>query len=275
MSGTGTLRPVELAEHLGFDSAWLTLPQTATAAPGPTPNQVPATAPAPHRSLAPLDVLAEAAAHTGRLALGAATLPLTGADPLGLAEELAALDRRSGARLNPAVALGADPATGDTDRDRAGELLDGLRKLAPGLAHRLWCAPADPHAARWAGEQGLNLLVGTDRGDATHRLALVRAFREAHPRGAWARVCHRLAVLPVDAATPTQRARYREYAEQSPALVGPAPELAHLLAADAAFREVEEAAFVLPDGFPPEDHAQLLTDLASRLAPLLGWQPVY
>ncbi|PYC70617.1 hypothetical protein C7C46_27300 [Streptomyces tateyamensis] len=293
VAGAAALRSVELAEHQGFDSAWLTLPRTAEQAAERTAD----------RPSAQLDTLAAAAARTHRLALGTTTLPLTGASAPQLAEELAALDRSHGARLNPGVefgtvgtgpgtigatsgtvgtgangatpgTVGAGPVAVGTDRRQVRELLDGLREFAPALARRLWCAPDDRHTARWAGAQELNLLVDA-AGSAEQRLALIRAFRESHPRGAWARVCQRLVVLPVDAATPTQRARYQEHAQRTPALVGLSAQLAELLTSDVAFREVEEAAFVLPDGFAPEDHAQLLADLASRLAPLLGWHPVY
>lgn len=42
---------------------------------------------------------------------------------------------------------------------------------------------------------------------------------------------------------------------------------------DAAFREVDEVAFALPFSFEHEDYVQILTDMATRLGPLLGWSP--
>jgi hypothetical protein len=39
----------------------------------------------------------------------------------------------------------------------------------------------------------------------------------------------------------------------------------------AAFREVTEVAFALPFSFADEDYEQMLTDIATRLGPALGW----
>ncbi len=59
----------------------------------------------------------------------------------------------------------------------------------------------------------------------------------------------------------------------APDLVGTSEELAALLRADPAFREVDEVAFALPFTFAPEDYVQILTDMATHLGPALGWQP--
>jgi hypothetical protein len=56
-------------------------------------------------------------------------------------------------------------------------------------------------------------------------------------------------------------------------LVGPSAQIAEQLYAHAAFREVDEVAFALPFTFQPADYAQILTDLATRLGPALGWHP--
>ncbi|MER5638955.1 hypothetical protein ABT095_18570 [Kitasatospora sp. NPDC002227] len=207
------LRLVELGERLGLDTAWV--------------------------GGGDLTVLTEAARRTGRITLGVAGLPS------GSHDELAALDRRCGARFHLGVAVS--------------------EAAVAGLDRRVWCVADGPRSAGRAGERGLNLLA--EAGDG--RLEQIRAFRERHPDGAWARVCQRLALLPTDSATAAQRARYAALS----GLAGPAAELAERLRADAAFREVEEMAVVLPDGLPAEDHAQLLADLAGRLGPALGWTP--
>jgi hypothetical protein len=59
----------------------------------------------------------------------------------------------------------------------------------------------------------------------------------------------------------------------APDLVGSSDEIADRLRAHAAFGEVDEVAFALPFTFASEDYAQILTDLATRLGPTLGWQP--
>jgi hypothetical protein len=96
-------------------------------------------------------------------------------------------------------------------------------------------------------------------------------------------------VVPTDSADAAQRARYEEYAARrlprtrrpqgparllfAPDLVGPSEWIAERLRAHAAFREVEEVAFALPFTFGPEDYEQILTDIAGRLGPALGWKP--
>ena len=96
-------------------------------------------------------------------------------------------------------------------------------------------------------------------------------------------------MIPTDSATADQRARYTAYAEarlprtrepQGPArmmfapdLVGTSEEIAERLQAHAAFREVDEVAFALPFTFEEADYVQILTDMATRLGPALGWQP--
>jgi hypothetical protein len=56
-------------------------------------------------------------------------------------------------------------------------------------------------------------------------------------------------------------------------LVGSSAEVAEALHADPAFREVDEVAFALPFTFDHEDYVQILTDIAGRLGPALGWEP--
>ena len=95
-------------------------------------------------------------------------------------------------------------------------------------------------------------------------------------------------MLPLS-ATPEQRARYEEYAAKrtprttspqgparlmfAPDIVGTSAEIAERLHAHVAFREVDEVAFALPFTFDHEDYVQILTDMATRLGPALGWQP--
>jgi alkanesulfonate monooxygenase SsuD/methylene tetrahydromethanopterin reductase-like flavin-dependent oxidoreductase (luciferase family) len=121
------------------------------------------------------------------------------------------------------------------------------------------------------------------------QLSHIRAFRAHHPDGGAARVSQGLVVIPTDSATPGQRARYAAYAEQrlprtaapqgparlmfAPDLVGSSEEIAERLHAHAAFREVDEVAFALPFTFGHEDYVQILTDIATRLGPALGWRP--
>ena len=59
----------------------------------------------------------------------------------------------------------------------------------------------------------------------------------------------------------------------APDLVGTSAQLAERLWAHAAFREIDEVAFALPFTFEHEDYVQVLTDIATRLGPALGWRP--
>jgi hypothetical protein len=59
----------------------------------------------------------------------------------------------------------------------------------------------------------------------------------------------------------------------SPDYVGTSDELADQLYAHAGFQRADEAAFALPFTFDEADYRQIITDLAERLGPRLGWEP--
>jgi alkanesulfonate monooxygenase SsuD/methylene tetrahydromethanopterin reductase-like flavin-dependent oxidoreductase (luciferase family) len=164
---------------------------------------------------------------------------------------------------------------------------------APGLRSRMWYGGASLASAKWAGENGVNFLVSSvvkaeeSEDFASVQLSHVRTFRDAHPAGAAARVSQGLVVIPTDSASPAQRAKYEAYvAARTPrtgAPIGPArmlfardilgtsEQIAEALYAHSAFREVTEVAFALPFSFEYEDYVQILTDMATRLGPALGW----
>ncbi|WP_460493125.1 hypothetical protein [Dactylosporangium cerinum] len=125
---------------------------------------------------------------------------------------------------------------------------------------------------------------------ATIQRSHIRTFRAHHPDGDKARVSQGLVVIPTDSATPSQRQRYEVYAQQrtprttspqgparmmfAPDLVGPSEQIAERLHAHAGYQEVSEVAFALPFSFEHDDYVQILTDIATRLGPELGWRPV-
>jgi hypothetical protein len=98
-----------------------------------------------------------------------------------------------------------------------------------------------------------------------------------------------LVVIPTDSASAAQRAKYAAYVtartRRASAPIGPerlmfardilgtSQEIAAALYAHPAFREVTEVAFALPFSFGHEDYVQILTDIATRLGPALGWAP--
>ncbi|GAA3849265.1 LLM class flavin-dependent oxidoreductase [Amycolatopsis tucumanensis] len=305
-----TLDIIELGERLGFDSAWVR-----------------------HRHLqfgisSPVAVLAAASQRTRRIELGAAVIPMGWENPLRLAEDLATVDILSGGRLNPGLSVGPPmhwdqvkdalyPDTADAEdfsHQRVRRLLDAVRgepvtgfrgtegfevfsdrvqPHSPGLGRRLWYGAGSLGSARWAGENGMNLLTSSvvkaeESVDfAEIQLSHIRIFRAHHPDGDRARVSQGLVVIPTDSATAEQRAKYAEYAAKrtprttapqgparmmfAPDLVGTSAEIAERLHAHAAFREVDEVAFALPFTFEHADYVQILTDIATKLGPELGW----
>jgi hypothetical protein len=47
-----------------------------------------------------------------------------------------------------------------------------------------------------------------------------------------------------------------------------------MLYENAAFRAVDEVAFALPFSFDHSDYVQILTDMATKLGPALGCEPI-
>jgi alkanesulfonate monooxygenase SsuD/methylene tetrahydromethanopterin reductase-like flavin-dependent oxidoreductase (luciferase family) len=176
-----------------------------------------------------------------------------------------------------------------------------VQPYSPGLRSRMWYGGASVASARWAGEHEMNFLIssvvraegspadGSTVDFAAIQLSHIRSFRAAHPAGDAARVSQGLVVIPTDTASAAQRAKYEAYvaartprtaAPVGPArmlfardLIGTSDEIAAQLYAHAAFREVTEVAFALPFTFEHEDYVQILTDMARKLGPALGWQP--
>ena len=172
---------------------------------------------------------------------------------------------------------------------------DRVQPYSPGLGRRLWYGAGSVRSAQWAGENVMNLLTSSvTRAEETEdfaqsQLAQIQAFRAHHPDGEKARVSQGLVVIPTDSASPEQRAKYEAYVAartprtatpQGPArmmfakdVIGTSAEIAEQLYAHAGFREVDEVAFALPFSFEHEDYVQILTDLATKLGPELGWSP--
>ena len=190
------------------------------------------------------------------------------------------------------------PATDISGVEGFEVISDRVQPHSPGLGRRLWYGGGSLSSARWAGEHGMNFLTSSvvkaetpeETTDfAQIQLSHIRAFRDHHPDGEAARVSQGLVVIPTDSATREQRARYEEYAAKrtprttspqgparlmfAPDIVGTSAEIAERLHAHVAFREVDEVAFALPFTFDHEDYVQILTDMATRLGPALGWQP--
>jgi alkanesulfonate monooxygenase SsuD/methylene tetrahydromethanopterin reductase-like flavin-dependent oxidoreductase (luciferase family) len=166
---------------------------------------------------------------------------------------------------------------------------------SPGLRSRMWYGGGSLASAKWAGENGVNLLTSSvvkaeeSEDFCEVQLSHIKTFRAAHPAGGAARMSQGLVVIPTDSASPAQRAKYEAYAAartpRTAAPIGPArmmfardflgtsEQITEALYTQAAFREVTEVAFALPFSFEHEDYVQILTDMATRLGPALGWAP--
>jgi alkanesulfonate monooxygenase SsuD/methylene tetrahydromethanopterin reductase-like flavin-dependent oxidoreductase (luciferase family) len=191
--------------------------------------------------------------------------------------------------------VAGEPAATFAGTEGFEQFSDRVQPHSPGLRGRMWYGAGSLASARWAGEHAMNLLTSSvvkaeeSEDFAEVQLAQIRAFRAAHPLGSAARVSQGLVVIPTDSATGEQRAKYESYAAArtprtaspagparlmfAPDLVGQSSEIAEALYAHPAFREVTEVAFALPFTFDPADYVQILTDIAGKLGPALGWHP--
>jgi alkanesulfonate monooxygenase SsuD/methylene tetrahydromethanopterin reductase-like flavin-dependent oxidoreductase (luciferase family) len=305
-----TLQVIELGERLGFDSAWLrhrhlqygiSSPVAVLAAATQRTSRISlGTAVTPlgwenplrlAEDLATVDVLSH-----GRLNPGVSVGPPMHWDDVkgALYPDTAEIEDFSYERVSRFLRLVAgEPAS--TFRGKEGvveEWSDRVQPHAAGLRQRCWYGGASLRSAQWAGENGMNFLTSsvlkadTDEDFATQQATQVRAFTAANPTG---RVSQGLVVIPTDSATPEQGAKYQAYVDartprttspQGPArmmfavdLIGTSEQIAEQLYAHAGFREVSEVAFALPFSFEHSDYVQILTDMAEKLGPALGWAP--
>src|SRR5580698_7069694 len=307
-----TLEIIELGERLGFDSAWvrhrhlqygISSPVAVLAAASQRTRRIDlGTAVIPlgwenplrlAEDLATVDVLSG-----GRLNPGVSVGPPMHFDDVAAAlyPDTAAAEDFSYERVARLLRLvGGEPASTFHGTEGIEQFSARVEPHSPGLLRRMWYGGASTASARWAGEHDMNFLTSSviraeeSEDFATVQQAQIRAFRAAHPLGQAARVSQGLVVIPTDSATPDQRARYEAYVHSrmprttrpqgparmmfAPDLLGPSDQVAAALHAHAGFREVTEVAFALPFSFRPDDSVQILTDMATRLGPALGWHP--
>jgi alkanesulfonate monooxygenase SsuD/methylene tetrahydromethanopterin reductase-like flavin-dependent oxidoreductase (luciferase family) len=304
-----TLRMIELGERLGFDSAWvrhrhlqygISSPIAVLAAATQRTRRIElGTAVIPlgwenplrlAEDLATVDVLSG-----GRLNPGVSVGPPMHWDDVraALYPDTAEAEDFSYERVLRLLRFVAgEPASGFQGTEGIEQFSDRVQPHSPGLRSRLWYGGASVRSAAWAGEHGMNFLTSSvvraeeSEDFAEIQRAHIRAFRSAHPVG---RVSQGLVVIPTDGASPAQREKYAAYvagrtprttAPQGPGrlmfardLLGPSEQIAAELHAHAGFQEVTEVAFALPFSFDEPDYVQILTDIATRLGPALGWKP--
>jgi alkanesulfonate monooxygenase SsuD/methylene tetrahydromethanopterin reductase-like flavin-dependent oxidoreductase (luciferase family) len=308
-----TLEVIQLGERLGFDSAWvrhrhlqfgISSPVAVLAAASQRTSRIElGTAVIPlgwenplrlAEDLATVDVLSG-----GRLNPGVSVGPPMHFDRVkqALYPDTADAEDFSYERVRRLLDLVRGVPVSDAGVEGFEVFSDRVQPHSPGLGSRMWYGGGSLASARWAGEHGMNFLTSSvvkaeeSEDFAAIQRSHIRAFRAHHPDGDRARVSQGLVVIPTDSASSSQRRRYEAYAAQrtprtaspqgparmmfAPDLVGPADELAERLHAHAAYREVSEVAFALPFSFEPDDYVQILTDLATRLGPALGWHPEF
>jgi alkanesulfonate monooxygenase SsuD/methylene tetrahydromethanopterin reductase-like flavin-dependent oxidoreductase (luciferase family) len=305
-----TLQIIELGERLGFDSAWvrhrhlqygISSPVAVLAAASQRTGRIElGTAVIPlgwenplrlAEDLATVDILSG-----GRLNPGVSVGPPMHYDQVkqALYPDTAGVEDFSYDRVQRLLDfIRGEPATDFSGIEGFEVFSNRVQPHAQGLGRRMWYGGASLRSAQWAGEHGMNFLTSSvvkaeeSEDFAEIQLAHIRTFRAHHPDGARARVCQGLVVIPTDTASPQQRAKYEVYAQKrtprtatpqgparmmfAPDLVGTSAEIAERLYSHAAFREINEVAFALPFTFDHDDYVQILTDIATKLGPALGW----
>ncbi|WP_320778676.1 LLM class flavin-dependent oxidoreductase [Streptomyces sp. CRN 30] len=306
-----TLRVIELGERLGYDSAWvrhrhlqygIASPVAVLAAATQRTDRIElGTAVTPLGWENPLRLAEDWATvdllSGGRLNPGVSTGPPMHYERVrdALYPDTADSEEFGYERVRRLLGhVSGEPATGFRGTEGIEVFSDRVQPHSPGLRARMWYGGGSLRSARWAGENRMNLLTSSvvkaeeSTDFAAVQLSHIRAFRAAHPDGEAARVSQGLVVIPTDSAGAAQRAKYEEYAAKrlprtaepqgparllfAPDLVGTSEQIAERLREHAAFREVEEVAFALPFTFDEEDYEQILTDIAERLGPALGWK---
>lgn len=304
-----TLDIIKLGEDLGFDSAWvrhrhlqygISSPVAVLAAASQRTSRIDlGTAVIPlgwenplrlAEDLATVDLLSG-----GRLNPGVSVGPPMNFDTVkgALYPDTAAAEDFSYARVSRLLSfVRGEPASDFSGTEGFEVFSSRVEPHSPGLGSRMWYGGASLRSAQWAGENGMNFLTSSvvkaesPSSFADIQLSHIRAFRAHHPAG---RVSQGLVVIPTDSASSEQKAKYRAYVEkrtprtaapQGPArmlfsidYVGSADEIAAQLLAHAAYQEIDEVAFALPFSFEHADYVQILSDIAGRLGPALGWTP--
>jgi alkanesulfonate monooxygenase SsuD/methylene tetrahydromethanopterin reductase-like flavin-dependent oxidoreductase (luciferase family) len=305
-----TLEVIELGERLGFDSAWLrhrhlqfgiSSPVAVLAAASQRTSRIDlGTAVTPLGWENPLR-LAEDWATVDLLSGGRLNPGLSVGPPMRYDDVKGALypdthdvEDFTYARVQRLLdAVRGEPVTEFSGTQGFEVFSDRVQPHSPGLADRLWYGGASLRSAQWAGEHGMNFLTSSvvkaedgQRDFAEIQRTHIRAFRERHPAG---RVSQGLVVIPTDSANAEQRAKYAEHVAkrlprteepQGPGrllfsrdYLGTAEQIAEQLHEHVAYQEIDEVAFALPFTFAHEDYVQILTDMAEKLGPALGWRP--
>ncbi|GAA1965534.1 LLM class flavin-dependent oxidoreductase [Agromyces allii] len=173
-----------------------------------------------------------------------------------------------------------------------------LQPHAAGLRDRVWIGAGSARSAEWAAERGLGLLTGNivsggpvveggPSAFAATQADVLARYRDAYRGAGSPRVALGRVIVPTDGADRATRAKYAEYrasreertriahgerlTQFAPDLIGTAEEILEQLAADPVVSAATDLRLELPYEFSVEDYRQILDDVASLIAPELGW----
>ena len=307
-----TLQIIELGEQLGFDSAWvrhrhlqygISSPVAVLAAATQRTRRIElGTAVIPlgwenplrlAEDLATVDILSG-----GRLNPGVSVGPPMRYDEVSdaLYPDTADIEDFSYERVLRLLRfVGGEQASPFRGRVGIEDFSDRVEPHSPGLRDRMWYGGASLRSAQWAGANGMNLLSSSVvRAEESEDFAEIQrshleTFRAHHPAGGRG---PRVAGARRD---PDRQRDAGAAGEVRGVRRGPHP--ADRDAAGAGADDVRpghhghvrrdrrgalrargvpggrEVVFALPFSFAADDYVQILTDIATKLGPALGWRP--
>jgi alkanesulfonate monooxygenase SsuD/methylene tetrahydromethanopterin reductase-like flavin-dependent oxidoreductase (luciferase family) len=279
----------------------------------------------------PFPLLAAIAARTSRIEIGTAVIDMRYENPLYMAEDAAAADLISDGRLQLGVSRGSPepalrgaeafgyvPGESDSELARAHTAIFraaiagaavaeadprmtgstaplAIQPQSPGLADRIWWGSGTRETARWAAEQGMNLMSSTllseDTGVPFDQLQAeqIAIFREAWAEAGWKReprVSISRSVLPIvtdldrtyfgdgASADSGDQVGYLEgvLARFGKSYVGEPDVLAEELSRDAAVQAADTLLLTVPNQLGVEYNTRMLQTIAEHVAPAIGWR---
>jgi len=313
------LQTIELAvaaEEIGLDGAYLRVHHFA------------------RQQTSPFPVLAAIAARTQHIEMGTAVIDMRYENPLYMAEEAAQTDLIAGGRLQLGVSRGSPehalngpelfghvPADGETPADMARRHTERFRQAiagtgiaksdprmtggrslslpiqpqSPGLSERIWWGSGTRATARWAGEQGMNLMSSTllteDTGVPFDELQAeqIAIFRQAWKDAGWQhepRVSVSRSVLPITNDLDEALFGDERYSTDQVGILpdignpqsrfgktyaGEPDIIAEHLARDVAVREADTLLLTVPNTLGVDYNIHLLTTIVEHIAPAIGW----